>query len=183
MILFFILVITFPLFDAGSLDDASYLALLERVKAGDKTVDFRELRFSYTRTSLYAPYGGDKKERLKVVEAFKKKNYKAVIKYAEKVFETDYLDLNTHYMCMIAQQQLGNTEREEFHTFVLNGIIDSIVSYGDGRSPETAYEVISTREEEFIITTLGFVTVRLKSLLPELPPLSLEMQQNRKFEP
>jgi len=140
-------------------NDKLYLEKIKLLKEDINDIDFRELRFEYTKTSFYIPYGSKKDERIDVITAFKKKNYKLVIKLAEKVFERDFLDMNTHYMCMIAHQKLGNLEKMEFHKMVLNGLIDSIVSFGDGRSPETAYEVISTREEEFIITTLGFVTV------------------------
>ena len=106
------------------------------------------------------PYTGDKTLRKNVTEAFQKKKYKKVIKLAEKVFKTDYLDMNTHFMCMMSYKYLENAEKEAFHKFILTGLIDSVVSKGDGRFSYTAYPVISTREEQFIITTLGFVMDR-----------------------
>ena len=141
-------------------EDEAYLEIIDRLKGGDKEIDFLELRMLYAKTGFYIPYGySERKEiRIKAIEAFKKENYKKVLKLAEKIFENDYLDLNTHFMCMISYKNLEESEKEEYHKFVLNGLIDSVVSYGDGRSPETAYKVISTREEEFILTTLGYIT-------------------------
>lgn len=142
--------------------DEEYLALLEKVKSGDKTVDFLDLRMLYSQTQFYIPYADEtrKKIRLKVIEVFKKGKYEKTLKLSEEVFEKDYMDMNMHYMCMMSYNKLENKEMEAFHKFVLNALIDSIVSFGDGRSAETAYKVISTREEEFILTILGYVIKR-----------------------
>jgi hypothetical protein len=45
----------------------SYSDLLARVKKGDSTIDFKELRLSYADTSEYNPYGNDRDTRQKMV--------------------------------------------------------------------------------------------------------------------
>ena len=120
----------------------------------------------YTKTQFYAPYADEesKELRLKVIETFKKGNYKKTLKLSEEVFEKDYLNMNMHFMCMMSYKKLEDSEQEEYHKFVLNSLIDSIVSFGDGRSPETAYNVISTREEEFILSALGYTLIKREEI-------------------
>jgi hypothetical protein len=40
------------------------------------------------------------------------------------------------------------------------GLVDSILSSGDGKTPETAYHVISVDEEYAVLNTLGFKVVK-----------------------
>jgi hypothetical protein len=46
----------------------------------------------------------------------------------------------------IAYQETGNAERAQFHKFMADGLLNSIKSSVDGKSPQTAFEVISINE-------------------------------------
>ena len=142
-----------------------YFTLLEKALNSDKDLNFLALRLSYIDTDLFVPYGGDKKKlRKKVLNAFQKKKYKKVLKLAEKVFETDFVDMHTHYMCMLASKKLEKSEKADFHEFIVTGLVDSITMGSNGKTPETAYNIITTREENFILTILGFTTVRREEM-------------------
>ncbi len=158
---FLILLFSGAFASEGNVNDKLYLNMIEKIKKGDKKVDFLELRDIYVKSSYYNPYGDKKakKIRLKIAEIFKKKKYKKVLNLSKKVFDRDFFDLNTHYMCLISAKKLNLPEVEEFHKYIINSVVDSIVNYGDGKSLDTAYKIISTREEEFILTVLGFVTI------------------------
>ena len=56
----------------------------------------------------------------------------------------------------VADRELGDTGKADFHRAVLNGLIDSILKSGDGKSPKTAWVVISVHEEYVVLQVLGF---------------------------
>jgi len=47
-------------------------------------------------------------------------------------------------------------DKAEFHRTVFRGLINSIRNSGDGKSPETAWVVITVHEEYVILRVLGF---------------------------
>ncbi|MDT7687504.1 MAG: hypothetical protein QOE46_263 [Acidobacteriota bacterium] len=120
-----------------------YVELLDKLKKGDRTVDFRELRMTYTETKDYNPYGNDRAERQAMFAALSNKKWDEVLKHSEKMLEKNYVDLNAHYGAYVAQREKGNAEKADFHKFVLTGLVDSIRGKGDGKSMEQAFVVIS----------------------------------------
>ncbi|MCK5707093.1 MAG: DUF4919 domain-containing protein [Candidatus Aureabacteria bacterium] len=147
-----------------SITSEKYFSLVERIINGERDINFLLMRLSYTKTELYVPYGSRKKERKKVLDAFQKKKYKKVLKLAEKVFKTDFIDMNTHYMCMLAAKRIEDNEKVDFHQFIVTGLLDSITMGSNGETVDTAYKVISTREEDFILTSFGYTTVRREEI-------------------
>ena len=47
----------------------------------------------------------------------------------------------------IAHAQLGRQMESQFHRFIADGLLRSIMSQGDGKTQETAYRVIDVSEE------------------------------------
>jgi hypothetical protein len=133
----------------------TYAALLEKVKAKDPDVDFAALRMAFTETDAYAPYGGDRDTRKAMFAALNEKNYAKAVECAEKILAQDFLDINAHLGAARAHKELHNDERADFHRDVGMGLITSILRSGDGKSPETAFVVISTDEEYVLMNFLG----------------------------
>ena len=134
---------------------ATYAVLLEKVKAKDPALDFAALRLAYTETDAYQPYGGDADARKAMFAALNEKNFPRALECAEKLLAKNFLDINAHLGAARAQKELHNDERAEFHRDVGMGLITSILRSGDGKSPETAYVVISTDEEYVLLNFLG----------------------------
>ena len=140
---------------------SAYPDLVAKVKAGDKSVDFKELRFTYADS----PGGPDTDAQKKaMMAALNSKNYADAIKNADVVLSGDYVDMDAHFVEYIAHRELKNEDLAEFHKFVLQGLLDSITHSGDGRSPETAYQVIAVHEE--------YVVLRFMGLMPSKQSLS-----------
>lgn len=135
--------------------NSSFQTLLERAKKGDKTLDFKELRLAYTDTADYKPYSSDRDSRQKMFAALNAKEYDHVLEYAEKLLAQNYLDLNAHFGAVIAHRELGNADKAALHKFLFDGLIASIEKSGDGKSPGTAFVVISTDEEYVLLNWLG----------------------------
>ncbi|MBI5745619.1 MAG: DUF4919 domain-containing protein [Nitrospirae bacterium] len=140
---------------ADTKGELSYSSLLERVKKGDKPVDFREFRLAYTKTQDFNPYEDDEDTHRKVFDALDKKEYEKAAAYAKTILEKDYVNIDAHFASKIFYREMKDEERADFHDFIVQGLINSILDSGDGRSPETAYQVIRPREEYIILAVFG----------------------------
>lgn len=147
-------------------EPSTYEELVQRVKKSDQTVDFQQLRFAYAETKLYSPYGGDRVGRKAMFAALNAREFEAALKHSEKALETNYLDMNAHFVAFAAQKELGKTDKSDYHKFVFQGLIKSISDSGDGKSPATAFVVISTDEEYVWLNYMG-LTVKSQALVEE----------------
>lgn len=145
---------------------SSYGSLLERLKNGDRTVDFRKLRFAYTETEDYNPYGADRSKRRSMFMALNEKRFVRALEHAEAILSKNFVDLHAHYAAHAAHAGLGRAERAAFHRFVFDGLLKSITDSGDGKSIATAFVVISTDEEYALFNALGLRPVK-QTLLEE----------------
>ena len=92
--------------------------------------------------------------------AINQKNYEEALKIAESVLAKNFVEINAHMTAQIAYQETGNTERAQFHKFMADGLLKSIKSNVDGKSVDSAYEVISINEEYGLIRSLGLRPIR-----------------------
>lgn len=135
--------------------DAAYEALLKKIKEGDTSVDFKELRMAYADSSGYSPYGGDSEARKAMNAAIRASQWDEALKQSEKVLAQNYLDINAHYVALVANDKKGIADKADFHRFVVKGLLDSIRNSGDGRSAEKAFVVISVDEEYALLSFMG----------------------------
>ncbi len=146
-----------------------YSSLLIKVLKADKTVDFKDLRLAYTKTDEYDPYqyNFDMSVYEEMFDAFTDERYEKALTKAEIILENNFLDIDSHIICAESYQKIGNTKQFEYHDFMARGLISSILDSGDGESPETAYEVISIREEKVILKVLGYQLLRTALITQE----------------
>jgi hypothetical protein len=140
----------------------AYEALVEKVKSGDKSVDFKQLRLAYADSTTPRPDTDPQKQAM--TAALNSKNYTEVLKNADVVLASDFVDMDAHYAEYVAQRELNRAEQAEFHKVVLRGLLDSIAHSGDGKSEKTAYQVIEVHEE--------YVVLRFMGLMPSKQSLS-----------
>ena len=132
-----------------------YETLLEKVKKQDSSVNFKELRFSYTETKQYSPYGSDSENRKAMFEALKAEGYEKALALSEKILAANYLDINAHFVAFAANRYLGHLEKADYHKYVFQNLLKSISDSGDGKTMETAFFVISTDEEYALFSFMG----------------------------
>jgi len=137
--------------------EPSFEVLLGRLKQFDRSIDFRELRISYAETAEYNPYNENKDVKTAMSIALEAKRFEEAFKTAETILGKNYLDLDAHLTCGFVYKELGNSERADFHDFVVRGILRSLMNSGDGKSPETAFQVISISEEYVILDLLNLM--------------------------
>ena len=123
----------------------TYAAIVERLSAGERDVDFTRLRIAFTETPAY------RRTMMAVYQALwqplAKGDFAQTLAVAEQVFAQNYAEPNAHMVASIAYMQTGQSQKGEFHRFVATGLLASITSVGDGQSAETPYEVIDVSEE------------------------------------
>lgn len=137
---------------------ARYKELLEKLKKGERDVDFTELRMSYTETEDFSPYGGDEDARDAMFSALNSGKWDDALKHSAKILEKNYVDINAHFVTFVANTRKGDTAKADFHKFVVNGLLKSVRGAGDGKSMEQAFVVISTDEEYALLNVLGLRT-------------------------
>ena len=131
-----------------------YEALVERIQAGDATVDFTELRFACLE-SRRCNGDGDRDARKAMNQAFQEKRYSAALEQAAKALKSNYADAEAHMLSSQACAETDQPGRAEFHRKIAAGLIRSILSSGDGKAPGTAFKVISIREEYLVLGVNG----------------------------
>ncbi len=135
--------------------DTAFASLLERVKLADPTIDFTEFRMTYAQTSQYDPYNFSLKElQSSMVTALNDKDYELALKLADDILAQNYIFPDAHAVAIRAHEGLGQSQEADYHRYVLNGLIKSILQSGNGKSPESAFVVVLIEEEYVILTVL-----------------------------
>jgi hypothetical protein len=136
---------------------SEYATLLASLKAGNTDIDYARLRLSYMDSPEYKAAKDTSKAETAMTEALNKKDYPAALKHAEAVLESNYVNIDAHYVALVANREMGATDKSAFHRTVFGKLIDSILNSGDGKSPEKAWVVINVHEEYVLLRVLGFM--------------------------
>ena len=149
---------------SGQSADEIYHHLIVLVKGGDLGIDFRALRFACLDVKG-CDARGDSKLQASAQQALRDKKYKDAGKTAQALIDKGYPNITAHVIAASAYQALGEEQTAKFHHDVAEGLIRSILKSGDGKSKETAFEVIGTFEEYTMISVLSLGRVTGQSLL------------------
>ena len=131
-----------------------YDQLLNKVKGGDLTVDFKALRFGFAEKTTPDSRVADLKLQTQMATLLNEKKFKDVLKIAETIHKTNFVDMNSHIMSAMAYQGLADAKKAKFHEAVYLGLVNSITKDADGNEPKTAYHVISVAEEYVLLNAL-----------------------------
>ncbi len=132
----------------------TYEAMVEKVRGGDASVDFKLLRFAFAEKTPTEARTADAKSYTQMVGLLNEKKFKDVIKIAEGIQKSAFVDMNSHIMAAMAYQGVGNAKKSKFHETVYLGLVNSILKDADGNTPKTAYHVISIAEEYVLLNAL-----------------------------
>jgi hypothetical protein len=142
-----------------------YEALVARAKSGDQTVDFRQMRLAYADSPDYSQRPDTDPQKKAMNAELQGKQYAKAIDDADKVLAANYVDMDAHLVEYIAHRELKDTELAELHKFVLERLLRSITDGADGKTPETAYQVIEVHEEYVLLRFMGVGLPKSQSYL------------------
>jgi hypothetical protein len=135
---------------------SEYAVLLASLKAGNTAIDYTRLRLSYMDSPEYKAARDVSNSEEVMSDALNKKDYPAALKDAEAVLESNYVNIDAHFVALVANKEMGAMDKAEFHRTIFRGLINSIRNSGDGKSLETAWVVINVHEEYVLLRVLGF---------------------------
>jgi hypothetical protein len=137
--------------------DQAYLAVVTQVMQGRREADWKTLRALYTQTSFYDPYGGAQAVWYSLQRAGQQIIYDSSPE-AKQEYDLLLAQHFAHYRShmqaleMIDRARLPAADRG-MHQKALVGIVNAIVSTGNGSTPATAIHVIDPAEENYVLKT------------------------------
>lgn len=149
-----ICVVALPLV-SGAKVASEYATLLSALKTGNTNIDYARLRLSYVDSPERKKAKDLSVQEKAMSQALESKDFAAALKNAEAVLDNEYVNLDAHFVAFVAQRELGDAAKAEFHRTVYRGLIDSIRNSGDGKSPEKAWVIISVHEEYVMLRAMG----------------------------
>lgn len=138
--------------------DSIYNEIVSQIKNGSKDIDFTVLRMAYANSFFYDPYGKDYDVKKSMRRAYNDGDYEGVVSHAKELIEDIFLDIDSHVFCEMAYKKIGDNEKRDYHGFIALGLLNSIIGSGDGKTPETAFKVISVTEEYALLDMWGLKT-------------------------
>jgi Domain of unknown function (DUF4919) len=95
-----------------------------------------------------------------MVAAFNARNWAKAVELATAVLDNQFVNRDLHLATASAYKELGDSDKEEFHTSVAQKLLDALLKSGDGKTPKTAFRVYSIREEYLAMAALGYEVSR-----------------------
>jgi hypothetical protein len=124
---------------------ASYEKALQQLKSGDLKIDFNTLRIDCAASKYECQADPDD---IKLISSLlNDKKFDQAMKKVNQLLEKVFVDGELHYMAFIADSELGNREKAEFHKAVIRGLLNSIQENKHGQSERDAFKVINVHEE------------------------------------
>ena len=124
---------------------ASYEKALQQLKSGNLNVDFKVMRLDCAASKYECEADSDDIKLM--FSLLNDKKFDQALKKVNQILENIFVDAELHYIAFVANSELGNKEKAEFHKAVIRGLLDSIQENKKGRSEEDAFVVINVREE------------------------------------
>jgi hypothetical protein len=140
--------------DSAKVAQAKYDALKAKVQGGDINIDWREIRLD----AVVADVDGDfdwHAANTEGVAAFNAGDYAKALAKGQEIIQHNLANGDGHFLAMVALKHLGKQEEAAREKIVVDKILQSILSSGDGKIADTAFFTVSTSEEYFVLRLLG----------------------------
>jgi hypothetical protein len=133
---------------------ATYRQLVERVRAGDFSVDFRALRMACARSKV-CEVRATPDELADMGQAGREQRQTDAVEICERLISHGFINMEAHVACSQAYTALNRPDQAKFHLDIMTALFQSVLNAGDGKTEETAYEVISVREQYAVLAGKG----------------------------
>ena len=133
---------------------ADYAALVAAAKNG-QNVDFQALREAYVKSADYDPYGLKLPPAAReMIPAANAGDCQKAMKIARSVIETAFIHADAHTILALCADKAGDEAGEQAERKIAVGLMRSIFNSGDGKTPQTAYRVVTVWEEYSVLQLL-----------------------------
>ncbi len=129
------------------------------VDRAQKSKECEALRMNYAASAAYHPYDDVVGSlRVQCSEQMVNKNFAKVIELVELGLRRDPYNIHLLRTEAAAYRASGNPEKAEEIRALWYGLMDSILNSGDGLGYRSAFQVITTDEEDAVLETLHLVS-------------------------
>ena len=97
------------------------------------------------------------------------RRYEDAIELAQKIIDAGFVNIEAHSIAAMACEALSKPQEAAFHKRVASALVQSILASGDGKTKQTAFEVIGTHEEHVILSIMGLPPFGTQSLITGKP--------------
>lgn len=140
--------------------DQEYLNLVAGLRNSKEPIDWQAVRDLYVQTSFYDPYGGAQAIWYALQRAGQQLTSDPTpenIKVYQDLLDRHFAHYRSHLQAIdLAKKTRSPHVDHDFEVSALKGIINLITSTGDGKTPETAFEVIDPAEEHMILKAFRY---------------------------
>jgi len=134
----------------------AYADLVARAERGDTTLNYSELRLSYSRAASFDPYGMKTADLFRAAwNAFQAKDCRTALDRSAAFLKVNYVSIPMHFVRSDCLKQAGDQIGSDRELAIGRGLANSLLTSGDGKSTATAYVVVTLSEEGFVLTSLG----------------------------
>jgi len=135
---------------------ALYSKLVEKARNGDTDTNYTALRLSYAQSDGYDPYSTRTHPLFEDTwQALNAKDCAAAIAKSNELLRIDFTRIVIHALRSDCFEQLGDAANASRESAIGRGLAASLLSSGDGKSPSSAYVVVTLNEEGFVLHQLG----------------------------
>lgn len=136
-----------------------YSDFVQQLETGNTDIDYAAFRNSFLDSKQFNIKSERRKEydslKKEVYKAIEKSDYQELIKLTKAILSIDYTSMFAQKYLQQTYQILGDTLNKNKYHDIEFGLLYSIVNSGDGKTCETAWQVVQIEEEYFILTVLG----------------------------
>jgi len=91
------------------------------------------------------------------------------------------VDIDSHFLRAVALKEVGRFEESELHVEWYKGLVQSVLESGDGKTPESAWVIISVQEKFAMLRVLRAKSADKKPLEGGVEALEVERQDGTRF--
>lgn len=117
--------------------------------------DFDALRTSYGERDDFVAVCEDGRPLREAFAALEQEDWQGALSHTDPWLARCPVDIDFQTLRAVALDELGRSEESQQQLRWRDGLVDSVMRSGDGRTPETAWKVISVGEEYAILRVFG----------------------------
>lgn len=137
----------------------NYTGFAKQLESGNTNINFREFRESLIDSKQFLVVNKQTEKLAKLDKEMKsqmgKEDYIGVIKTTSEILSIDFTILMAHALRSKAFEKSGDTANQAKYRTILDGLVNSILESGDGKTCATGWSVIKVEEEYFILRVMG----------------------------
>lgn len=142
-------------------------------------VDFTALRAEYgNRDDFDTICGGSAFDELGAQA--QAKDWSGIVATSGPWLESCPVDLDVQFLRAVALKETGRAEESDLHLGWYKGLAESVLASGDGRTPETAWVVISVHEEYAVLRGLRVKPVSQELLDGNIDAVEVERRDGKR---